>query len=88
MNTQHEALFHIVKHHFDLFDPFDLLCIAPPDEYDTESLEISKKVTQESTISDIAVIISEVITFFFYDKYTPLDCLAVAKNIYNDIHNL
>lgn len=86
MNTKSTTIFHIVKTHINKWDPYDLLPFAPLDEYDSESKQISKKITKQSTVYNIAIIISKVFTSSFGDTFTSDKCLTVAQDI-NDEYN-
>lgn len=79
----------MIKKHIDEMDYLNLLANhAPDDEFDTESKEISTKVTDSSTIQEIAFIIAEVFNKQFSDNNSPNIFMDCAEKIYNDIHTL
>jgi hypothetical protein len=53
--------FDIVKQAIDEWDPYGLLTTgAPSDEFDRKSRRIANKISKESSVKDIAIIISKV----------------------------
>ncbi len=78
----------IVKKYIDEMDYLNLLASdAPDNEFDEESKEITTKISNSSTIQEIAFIITEVFNKHFNDNRQPHIFMDCAKKIYNDIHH-
>ncbi len=77
----------IVKKHVDAMDYYSLLLNgAPDDEFDSESWEISDKISCGQTEEDIAGIIADVFNRTFQQENTA-DCFRdCARKIYADLH--
>lgn len=81
-------MFNIVKKFIDEFNPMGLLPHAPENEYDIESKKIASQINQNSTINEIAEIISKVLSKSFDEKFEIKKCLATAEKIYQSLkHN-
>lgn len=77
----------IVKKYVDEMDYCSLLAVgAPNNEFDTESQEISDKITYVQTEWDIARIIAEVFNRSFAHKDAASNFIDCAKKIYTDLH--
>lgn len=77
----------IVKKHIDEMDYCSLLSGgAPNDEFDSESQEISDKITDAHTEQDIAGIIAEVFNRTFNDNVAASCFDDCAGKIYADLH--
>lgn len=81
--------FSIVKKYIDKMDYYNLLSEgAPQDEFDNESLEISKKIMPDSNTVEVAKVIAEVFNRTFsnndsYDsfvKYAHMICEEMNLN--------
>ena len=80
------AVFAIVKKHIDKLDYYALLAGgAPADEFDLESLEISKAVPADSSVLEIAEIIAQVFEKNF-DEAAPVNSfMQTAFNIKEEL---
>lgn len=77
----------IVKKHVDEMDYYSLLLNgAPDDEFDSESWEISNKISCEQTEDDIGGIIADVFNRSFQQENAAGDFIECAKKIYTDLH--
>jgi len=79
-----KPVFTIVKQVIDKYDYLGLLDMgAPEDEYDIESAPIAERVRADNTVEEIAAIISEVFTHWFFadERYSPEKCMDAAKEI-------
>lgn len=75
-------IFLIVKDSIDWLDPFDLLAMnAPADEYDNESLQISRRISVSDSPSEIAAIIADVMQTSFGEQVSPERFLDTAIQI-------
>lgn len=79
----------IVKKHIDEWDPIELLAIhCPQDEYDDISMELSKTITENTTIEALATEISDKFIFDFgrpsFDKSYE-ECKKIAYKIIDEI---
>ncbi len=78
----------IIKKYIDEMDYLNLLAShAPDDEFDEESKEITSKISNSSTIQEIALMITEVFNKHFHDNRQPNIFMNCAKKIYSDIHS-
>jgi len=80
-------MFNIVKKFVDEFNPMGLLPRAPDNEYDNESKKIVCQINQNSTIYEIAEIISKVLSKSFDEKIEIKKCLATAEKIYQSLNH-
>lgn len=80
------AVFTIVKKHIDKLDYYALLAGgAPADEFDLESLEISKAIHADSSVLEIAEIIAQVFEKNF-DEAAPVNSfMQTAFNIKEEL---
>ncbi len=80
------AVFAIVKKHIDKLDYYALLAGgAPADEFDLESLEISKAIHADSSVLEIAEIIAQVFEKNF-DEAAPVNSfMQTAFNIKEEL---
>ena len=79
-----QVLYGIVKKEIDEWDAYALLAGgSPDDEFDAESRKIANKLTNDSTMQDIAYIISNIFTASFDDpeNFKAEMCLDVAQKI-------
>jgi hypothetical protein len=74
-------MFKIVKKAIDEFNPYCLMPEAPNDEFDSESREIARKINVNSTIEEIAEIISKVFSESFDETIEPKYCMEPAEKI-------
>lgn len=77
----------IVKKYIDEVDYLSLLSGgAPSNEFDSESREISDKITYAHTEQDIASVIAEVFSRAFDHKNEAAYFINCARKIYTDLH--
>ena len=77
----------IVKKYIDEMDYSSLLSGgAPDDEFDSESQEISDKITNAHTVQDIASVIAEVFNRTFNNNVASSSFADCAGKIYADLH--
>ena len=77
----------IVKKYIDEMDYLSLLAGgAPGDEFDSESQEISDKITYAHTEQDIANVIADIFSRTFDDKNEAGYFIDCARKIYTDLH--
>jgi hypothetical protein len=75
-------VYDVVKSGIDEWNPYSLLPHAPSDEFDRESRSIAKKLSKDSSINEIANVVSRV----FFGSFEPAgfqkeDCMEVAAKI-------
>jgi len=76
----------IVKEVLDAIDVYGLLEHgAPKDEFETEAKEIAKQIASDSSVVDIAKIISEVINKMFSLETEYRNFWHEAQDIYNKL---
>lgn len=78
-------MFGIVKKAIDELNPYGLLPEAPNDEFDSESRRIAEKINKNSTVEEIAEIISEVLSKAFDANFRAKNCMPTAEKIYKSI---
>lgn len=77
-----DKMFSTVKKAIDKHDPYGLLAThAPPDEYDSESLEITSLINGNSSIDEIATIISDVFKRSFDEDFPKEIFIESAQEI-------
>lgn len=75
-------MFNIIKKVIDKRDPYGLLAThAPPDEYDSESQQIASLTNENSSIDEIATIISDVFTHSFDEDFPKGMFIEPAQEI-------
>ncbi len=80
------AVFAIVKKHIDKLDYYALLAGgAPADEFDLESLEISKAIHADSSVLEIAEIIARVFEKNFDEADSVNSFMQTAFNIKEEL---
>lgn len=80
------AVFAIVKKHIDKLDYYALLAGgAPADEFDLESLEISKAIHADSSVLEIAEIIAQVFEKNFDEATYVNSFMQTAFNIKEEL---
>lgn len=80
------AVFAIVKKHIDKLDYYALLAGgAPADEFDLESLEISKAIHADSSVLEIAEIIAQVFEKNFDEADSVNSFMQTAFNIKEEL---
>ena len=82
--------FIIVKKVIDKWDPYGFFksnVPAPDNEYDIESREICNQITLESTQEYISLVIANVFTHAFGQKFIPEHCLVPSIQIYKSLNN-
>lgn len=74
--------FEIIKREIDRWDPIDLLCFAPPDEYDMESREILSKY-QHNSAEQNGRMIHDVFSSAFGITFAKSveECISIAEKI-------
>ena len=79
--------FKIVKKYIDEYDYYALLQEgAPDDEFISESLRISDRISEDSTIEQIAATIADVFHLAFGNEEHPEYYLTVAQKIWSELH--
>ena len=78
-------MFKIVKEAIDELNPFGLLPEAPNDEFDSESRKIAAQINDNSTIEEIAEIISKVLSKAFDEKFEIEACKVTAGKIHKSM---
>lgn len=79
--------FKIVKKYVDEYDYYGLLRDgAPDDEFVSEALRISDRISEDSTIEQIAAIIADVFHLAFGNEEHPEHYLPVAQKIWSELH--
>lgn len=78
-------MFKSVKKAIDEFNPYSLLPETPNDEFDNESRKIAGRINVNSTIEEIADIISKVFSRTFDESFEIKDCMTTAEKIYESI---
>ena len=79
--------FKIVKKYVDEYDYYGLLRDgAPDDEFVSEALRISDRISEDSTIEQIAAIIADVFHLAFGNEEHPEHYLPVADQIWSELH--
>lgn len=63
------SLYRLVKRVIDEWDLVDLLSHAPPDEYDPEIREITRRMTPSQTPEELAESIERVFVTYFGEAY-------------------
>ena len=80
-------IFKIVKKYIDEYDYYCLLSEgAPDDEFATEALRISDRISEDSTIERIAATIADVFHLAFGNEEHPEHYLPVAQKIWSELH--
>jgi hypothetical protein len=79
-------MFKIVKKAVDEFNPFCLLPDAPDDEFDSESRDIAGRINVNSTVEEIASIISSVFSRSFDEIFELKYCMKTAEKIHHSIN--
>lgn len=64
-----------------------LLPHSPDDEYDIESKKIASQINQDSTINEIAEVMSKVLSKSFDEKFEIEECLEIAEKIYQSLNH-
>lgn len=77
-----------VKKYIDEMDYLGLLAShAPDDEFDEESTEISERLDDSQSVTEIAQIIAEVFNRWFNAENDPKIFTDCARKIYDDMRN-
>lgn len=79
-------MFEVVKKAIDDFNIYNLLPEAPSDEFDSESRKIASRITVNSTVEEIAAVITDVFSRAFDENFKVKDFLGTAKKIYMSIN--
>ncbi|WP_394916221.1 DUF1871 family protein [uncultured Robinsoniella sp.] len=86
MNKEQKILFIAVKNAIDKWNPYDLLPEAPSDEFDSEIKSVAAKISFESSVDDIARVISRVFSSSFeQESFHVNGCLTVAREVKQNI---
>lgn len=88
LKMKYKRQFIAVKSAIDQWDPYDLLCHAPADEYDSETAMVLSRIINNIDIDSIARVVSEVFMEMFGDEYTADDCRHVAISIKNNLDQI
>ena len=76
------TMFNIVKSSIDDWNPYLLLLHAPSDEFDCESSSVSGRIKENSSVDEVAAIVSEVFSEAFEPEgFQKENCLGVAEKI-------
>lgn len=79
--------FSIVKKYIDEYDYYALLQEgAPDDEFISESIRISDRISEDSTIEQIASTIADVFHLAFGNEEHPEHYRTVAQKIWSELH--
>ena len=79
--------FKIVKKYVDEYDYYGLLRDgAPDDEFISEALRISDRISEDSTIEQIAAIIADVFHLAFGNEEDPDHYMPVAQKMWSELH--
>ena len=80
-------IFTIVKKCIDEYDYYCLLSEgAPEDEFASEALRISDRISEASTIEQIAASIADVFHHAFGNEEDPNHYMPVAEKIWSELH--
>lgn len=80
-------IFKIVKKYIDDYDYYGLLRDgAPDDEFVSESLRISDRISEDSSIEQIAATIADVFHIAFGNDEEPNHYIPVAQKIWSELH--
>ncbi len=75
-------IYEAVKKEIDWWNPYCLLPDAPPDEFDSESEEITRGISDSSSVEEIAAEVSKVFSDAFEPRYFTVEaCMDVANMI-------
>lgn len=86
LNKKQKILFIIVKNAINKWNPYELLPEAPADEFDSEIKSVAAKISFESSVDDIARVISRVFSSSFEkESFHVNDCLTVAREVKQNI---
>ena len=81
-------IFTIVKKYIDEYDYYCLLREgAPDDEFVSEALRMSDRISEDSTVEQIAAIIADVFHHSFGNNEEPKHYLPVAQKIWSELHS-
>lgn len=81
-----EQIFGIVKRYIDEYDYMALLAFGcPSDEFDVESRYISDKITEKSSVYEIAQIIAQIFELQFDNPEKAESFLDIAERIKKEI---
>lgn len=80
-------MFNIVKKFIDEFNPMGLFPNAPDNEFDIESKKIASQINQNSTINEIAEIITKVHSKSFDEQFEIKACMSTAEKIYQSLNH-
>ena len=79
-------IFSVVKKYIDEYDYIDLLALgAPNDEYDIESNIISTLITGESSVEEIADVITSVMNAYFDEHDNVEKYMEIAEKIKKEL---
>lgn len=83
IRNEEKQLFRSVKRAIDKWDTYSLFPDAPPDEYNCESREVTRRITKDSTINEIAEVVAAVFAASFGEDegFTVEHCKGVAGEI-------
>lgn len=77
-----DQVFRIVKKYIDRMDYYGLLeGGAPKNEFDHESREISRRISDDLSAPEIAEVMAEVFNFCFNEQHSAVDFLPTAERI-------
>ncbi len=86
--AKYKRQFIAIKSAIDQWDPFDLNCYAPADEYDEEIAMILSRISTDSGTDTIADVVAEVFSEMFHDDFAPDECRSAAAAIRNNLNQL
>lgn len=77
----------IIKKYVDEYDYYGLLRDgSPDDEFISEALRISDRISEDSTIEQIAAIIADVFHLAFGNEEDPDHYMPVAQKMWSELH--
>lgn len=71
-----------LKSVIDEWDPINLFPSAPSNEYDIETDEIYRLISENTTVEELASIIQNVFSSFFNEPFNYERCMIVARKVF------
>lgn len=71
-----------LKSVIDVWDPIKLFPCAPSDEYDIETDEIYRLISEDTTVEELASIIQNVFSRYFNETFNYERCMIVAQKVF------
>lgn len=80
-------IFKIVKKYIDEYDYYGLLRDgAPDDEFTSEALRMSDRISKDNSTEQIAAIIADVFHLAFGNEEDPDHYMPVAQKMWSELH--